>query len=114
MSKSLNRTAAAFLLAFFLLALTLGRWSIASSDLTARDDNPRRVFEEQLIRRGSIVDRGDRFLTRADLPRSQCASRMNDLDQRRVRIGVEEIDDLRSGRCRRDVLGRFGRIDDVQ
>jgi len=29
MSKSLNRTAAAFLLAFFVLALALGRWSIA-------------------------------------------------------------------------------------
>jgi penicillin-binding protein A len=62
MAKSLNRTAAAFLLAFLLLALTLGRWSIASSDLVARDDNPRRVFQEQLIQRGSIFDRNDQVL----------------------------------------------------
>ena len=62
MSKSLNRTAAAFLLAFFLLALALGRWSIASPDLVARDDNPRRVFAEQLIQRGSILDRNTQVL----------------------------------------------------
>ncbi len=62
MSKSLNRTAAAFLLAFLLLALALGRWSIASPDLVARDDNPRRVFAEQLIQRGSIFDRNDQVL----------------------------------------------------
>jgi len=62
MSKSLQRTAAAFLLAFLLLALALGRWSIASSDLIVRDDNPRRVFEEQLIQRGSIFDRNDQVL----------------------------------------------------
>ena len=62
MSKSLNRTAAAFLLAFFLLTLALGRWSIASPDLVARDDNPRRVFQEQLIQRGSIFDRNDQVL----------------------------------------------------
>jgi peptidoglycan glycosyltransferase len=62
MSKSLNRTAAAFLLAFFLLALALGRWSSASPDLVARDDNPRRVFQEQLIQRGAIFDRNDQVL----------------------------------------------------
>ncbi len=62
MSKSLNRTAIAFLLAFFLLALALGRWSIAAPDLVARDDNPRRVFQEQLIQRGSIFDRNDQVL----------------------------------------------------
>jgi peptidoglycan glycosyltransferase len=62
MSKSLNRTAAAFLLAFFLLALALGRWSLASPDLVARNDNPRRVFEEQLIQRGSIFDHNDQVL----------------------------------------------------
>ncbi len=74
MSKSLNRTAAAFLIAFFLLALTLGRWSLASSDLTARDDNPRRVFEEQLIRRGSIVDRNDQVLAET-VPQSDTLAR---------------------------------------
>src|SRR5512143_351267 len=62
MSKSLSRTAAAFLLAFFLLALALGRWSIVSPDLVTRDDNPRLVFAEQLIQRGPIVDRNDQVL----------------------------------------------------
>ncbi len=62
MSKSLNRTAAAFLLAFLLLALALGRWAVASPNLVTRDDNPRRVFEEQAIRRGSIFDRNDHVL----------------------------------------------------
>jgi peptidoglycan glycosyltransferase len=70
MSKSLSRTAAAFLLAYFLLALALGRWSIASSDLAARDDNPRRVFAEQLIQRGSIFDRSDQVLAET-VPQSE-------------------------------------------
>ena len=62
MSKSIQRISAAFLVAFLLLALALGRWSLISADLTARDDNPRRVFAEQLILRGSIVDRSDLVL----------------------------------------------------
>jgi peptidoglycan glycosyltransferase len=62
MSKSIQRISAAFLLAFLLLALALGRWSLVSGDLTARADNPRRIFAEQLIQRGSIVDRGDQVL----------------------------------------------------
>lgn len=62
MSRSIQRIAAAFLLAFLLLALALGRWSLVSADLTARADNPRRVFAEQLIQRGSIVDRNDLVL----------------------------------------------------
>ena len=62
MSKSIQRTAAAFLVAFFVLALMLGRWSLASTDLTARADNPRQVFAEQLIQRGSILDRNDQVL----------------------------------------------------
>ena len=62
MSKSIQRIAAAFLLAFLLLALALGRWSLVSADLTARADNPRRVFAEQLIQRGSIVDHSDLVL----------------------------------------------------
>ena len=62
MSKPIQRIAAAFLLAFLLLALALGRWSLIAADLTARDDNPRRVFTEQLIQRGSIVDRNDLVL----------------------------------------------------
>jgi penicillin-binding protein A len=74
MSKSLNRTAAAFLVAFLLLALALGRWSIASPDLVARDDNPRRVFEEQLIQRGSIFDRNDQVLAET-VPQSNTLAR---------------------------------------
>ncbi|HSD84067.1 MAG TPA: penicillin-binding transpeptidase domain-containing protein [Anaerolineae bacterium] len=62
MSRSIQRTAAAFLLAFLVLALALGRWSLASADLVARDDNPRRVFAEELIQRGSIFDRNDQVL----------------------------------------------------
>src|SRR5512136_2097151 len=62
MSKPIQRIAAAFLLAFLLLALALGRWSIAAPELTERDDNPRRVFLEQLIQRGAIVDRNDQVL----------------------------------------------------
>jgi penicillin-binding protein A len=74
MSKSLHRTAAAFLLAFFLLALALGRWSIASPDLVARADNPRRVFAEQLIQRGSIFDRSDQVLAET-VPQSDTLAR---------------------------------------
>jgi peptidoglycan glycosyltransferase len=74
MSKSLNRTAAAFLLAFFVLALALGRWSIAAPDLIARDDNPRRVFQEQLIQRGSIFDRNDQVLAET-VPQSDTLAR---------------------------------------
>ncbi len=62
MTKPIQRIAIAFLVAFFLLALLLGRWSLASADLTARDDNPRRVFAEELIQRGSILDRNDLVL----------------------------------------------------
>jgi peptidoglycan glycosyltransferase len=74
MSKSLHRTAAAFLLAFFVLALALGRWSIAAPDLIARDDNPRRVFQEQLIQRGSIFDRNDQVLAET-VPQSDTLAR---------------------------------------
>jgi peptidoglycan glycosyltransferase len=58
----MQRVSLAFLLAFGLLALAIGRWSIASPGLIARDDNPRRVFVEQRIQRGAIVDRSDRVL----------------------------------------------------
>ncbi len=62
MSRSIQRISVAFLLAFLLLAFALGRWSLVAADLTARVDNPRRVFTEQLIQRGSIVDRSDLVL----------------------------------------------------
>jgi peptidoglycan glycosyltransferase len=62
MTKSIQRVTAAFLVAFAVLAVMLGRWSLASSDLTARDDNPRRVFQEQEIQRGAIVDHNNQIL----------------------------------------------------
>ncbi len=62
MTKSLQRVTAACLLAFLVLALALGRWSIVSPELTSRDDNPRRVFQEQEIQRGTIVDRNNGVL----------------------------------------------------
>jgi penicillin-binding protein A len=74
MSKSIQRTAAAFLLAFFLLALALGRWSIVSPDLITRDDNPRRIFQEQLIQRGAIFDRNDQVLAET-VPQSDTLAR---------------------------------------
>jgi peptidoglycan glycosyltransferase len=61
MSRSIRRVAVALLVAFAALALMIGRWSMAS-DLIARDDNPRRIFVEQHIQRGAIVDRSNRIL----------------------------------------------------
>lgn len=90
MSKSIQRTAAAFLLAFLLLALALGRWSLVSADLTARDDNPRRVFVEQLIQRGAIVDRNDRVLAET-VPQSGTLIRRYPLSVAAPVVGYESI-----------------------
>ncbi|HEC24045.1 MAG TPA: hypothetical protein ENI95_14115 [Chloroflexi bacterium] len=58
MTASLRRLSGGFLAAFAVIALALGYWSVMRRDsLIARDDNPRRVLEEQRIRRGQIVDR---------------------------------------------------------
>ena len=62
MSKSIQRVSIAFLAAFGVLATVLGIWSIGSPGLVERNDNPRRVFAEQLVRRGAIVDRHDLIL----------------------------------------------------
>ena len=62
MAHSLQRVALGFMAAFGILALTLGVLSIASPDLAQRDDNLRRVFAEQRIQRGAIVDRTDQVL----------------------------------------------------
>lgn len=63
MKASLKRLGTALVLAFGLVALALGYWSIVRSDsLLAREDNPRLVLAEQQIRRGGIYDRRGRML----------------------------------------------------
>jgi cell division protein FtsI/penicillin-binding protein 2 len=62
MSRSIRRVALALIVAFGLLALMMGRWSIAATELTTREDNPRRIFAEQHTWRGAIVDRNDQVL----------------------------------------------------
>jgi len=65
MSRSIRRVAAALMAAFGLLALAIGWWTlggIAAPGIAGRDDNPRRIFEEQRSPRGSIVDRTGELL----------------------------------------------------
>ena len=57
MLDSINRVALIALIAFALLAGALGFWAASGATLTAREDNPRRIFAEQRTRRGSILDR---------------------------------------------------------
>jgi peptidoglycan glycosyltransferase len=62
MSRSLRHVTTALLAAFAALAALLGWWSSIGPELTTRNDNPRRIFAEQHIQRGPIVDRTDRVL----------------------------------------------------
>ena len=62
MSRSLRHITAALMAAFAALAVLLGWWSSAGAGLEARADNPRRVFAEQRIWRGPILDRDNRVL----------------------------------------------------
>ena len=63
MNRSLRRLAAAMLAAFAIVALTLGYWGLVRSEsLLAREDNPRRILDEQRVRRGTIYDRNGRVL----------------------------------------------------
>ena len=71
MAHSIQRVALGFMAAFGVLALVLGVLSIASPDLAQRDDNLRRVFAEQRIQRGAIVDRSDQVLAETTLADSQ-------------------------------------------
>ncbi len=57
MPDSINRIALLALLAFVCLAGALGFWVASGASLTAREDNPRRIFDEQRTLRGSILDR---------------------------------------------------------
>ena len=96
MSKSIQRVSLAFLFAFGLLALAIGRWSIASPDLIARDDNPRRVFVEQQIQRGAIVDRADRVLAET-IPASGTLTRHYPQPEAAPAIGYSSINYGQSG-----------------
>lgn len=63
MNRSLRRLAAAMLAAFAIVALALGYWSLVrGGELLAREDNPRRILDEQRVRRGTIYDRNGRVL----------------------------------------------------
>jgi len=57
MPDSINRIALLALLAFVCLAGALGYRAASGAILTAREDNPRRIFAEQRTLRGSILDR---------------------------------------------------------
>ena len=90
MSKSIQRIALAFIVAFLLLAIALGRWSLASADLTARGDNPRRVFAEQLIQRGAIVDQNNQVLAET-VPQSGTLIRRYPFSAAAPVVGYESI-----------------------
>jgi peptidoglycan glycosyltransferase len=58
MTRRLQILSSSFAILFGLVALTASYWGIvASSELLARDDNPRLVDAELRIQRGSILDR---------------------------------------------------------
>ena len=57
MPESIHRIALLALVAFVCLAGALGYWVASGASLTARQDNPRRIFAEQRTLRGSILDR---------------------------------------------------------
>jgi penicillin-binding protein A len=68
MTDSLRRLNRAMLAALALVALALGYWGLVRrGSLEARDDNPRRVLEEQRIQRGQILDRHGTPLTTAEV-----------------------------------------------
>lgn len=63
MTRSLRQLSYAMLVAFAVVALTLGYWMVVRSDqLLARDDNPRRILAEQRAVRGEVLDRSGRPL----------------------------------------------------
>lgn len=58
MIAPLRRLSQGLLVAFTIVALALGYWSMVQGDeLLARTDNPRRILAERRIRRGQILDR---------------------------------------------------------
>ncbi len=60
MTKPLRRLGFALLSAFAATALALGYWGmVRQPDLLQREQNPRRVLEEQRRRRGQILDRDE-------------------------------------------------------
>jgi peptidoglycan glycosyltransferase len=77
MTDSLRRLNRALLAALALVALALGYWGLVRREsLLARNDNPRRVLEEQRIQRGQILDRHGVPLTAAEVePESRVVTR---------------------------------------
>jgi peptidoglycan glycosyltransferase len=77
MTDSLRRLNRALLAALALVALALGYWGLVRREsLLTRDDNPRRVLEEQRIQRGQILDRHGVPLTTAEIePESRVVTR---------------------------------------
>lgn len=60
MTPAIRRLSLFFLVAFMSVAFALGYWGLLrQDDILARQDNPRRVLDEQSIQRGRIVDRND-------------------------------------------------------
>lgn len=115
MSKSIRRVSFALLIAFALLAIAIGRWSIAAPDLIERDDNPRRIFAELRIQRGSIVDRNDQVLA-ATIPISGAFTRYYPQPDAAPVTGYYSINYGRSGleEALDDVLrGAHGFTDDL-
>jgi peptidoglycan glycosyltransferase len=62
MPRSIDRIAGLLLIAFVVLAGTLGYWAMSGAGLTARQDNPRRILAERRILRGPILDRDGRAI----------------------------------------------------
>ena len=56
--SELRRVSAGIMIAFMLVALTATYWSVIGADsLRQREENPRRVLAEAVLRRGAIYDR---------------------------------------------------------
>lgn len=77
MIRSLRQLSLALLIAFAVVALVLGYWSLARGEqLLAREDNPRLILAEQRVRRGAIYDREGRLLAETVIdPETELASR---------------------------------------
>lgn len=63
MIHAIHKLGRTLLIAFVLIAVTLGYWAVVMrEDLLAREDNPRLILHEQRIQRGAILDRDGQVL----------------------------------------------------
>lgn len=77
MTTELNRVTRALLVAFALVALSIGYWVVIAADgLKNRDDNARNVIAEQRIVRGTIYDRKGEVLATTRTLESGLAQRV--------------------------------------